>query len=100
MAKKRDYDDDDIETAPVAAEPAPAGDKLEERRREGKIFDTSEGPYHGYSQQQVERMEAERNPLEPVPTEESAAIPPNPEPEPVPEPVPEPEPEPDPRRAA
>jgi hypothetical protein len=62
-------------------EQAPAADKLEERRREGKILETDEGPYHGYTRQQVERMEAERDPPDPVPTEASAAVQPNPEPE-------------------
>ena len=67
----------------------PPSDKLEEQRASGELFTHPEkGPYHGYTRQQIERMEAERNPPDPVPTEESAAVPPNPEPEPPP---PEPE---------
>lgn len=79
---------DDRHDAPEHEQGAgPPADKLEERRRAGKILETDEGPYHGYSRGQVERMEAERNPPDPVPTEASAAIqPPEPEPEPEPEP--------------
>ena len=57
---KHDVRDERSDQTPPEQGGKPPGDKLEELRQKGEILNVEEGPYHGYTPAQAQRMEEAR----------------------------------------